>query len=80
MPREMLIVRLLRKDADAVHQAIRNGIDYYFSPSTGCLHCRNLGSHSPGCNNHAGAILLLRELQRRFVFPKDFTMASINGD
>lgn len=70
MPRELLIVRLTRPEADLIKQTISNQVDYYFSPSTGCAACRETKSRS-GCFQHSSGVTLLRTIKRRFEFPYD---------
>lgn len=65
MPREFLVVRLTRHEAEAANQAFVNGIAYHNNWCEACI--RVTGKE--GCSEHAPAIALLRGLRKRFRFP-----------
>ena len=70
MARDFLILRLTRNDTEAVRTTFQQSIDGYFSPNSGCLNCR-LSKAKLGCFQHSAGIAMLRDLRRRFQFPRD---------
>lgn len=57
------VLRLDDPDRLAMRQALKNGMDYYFNPATGCFHCIKIGVG--GCHRHAPAITKIQTLRRR---------------
>lgn len=66
MPREMVVLRLLRPEAEAVGQGLEVGIR---SLLEGCPECKKAGRY--GCPLHTQGISRLRELKRRFRFTEE---------